>query len=74
MTKEQAEDILYEAGELGYELEVQADYSGRGMMGKVTYAVVGFDEEIREAVANSEICYEVKFRTDSMGKNQVVYY
>lgn len=74
MTKEQAEDIMRIAEEREFEIEMRDDYSGRGMMGQRTYAVVGYSSDILECIDESEVCYEVDFRTDSMGKNSSVYY
>lgn len=74
MTKEQAEDIVRIAGEKELEVEMRDDYSGRGMMGRRTYAVVGYASDIQECIDDSEVCYEEDFRTDSMGKSHSVYY
>lgn len=73
MTKEQAEDIECIANEKGYEIEVRSDYSGRGMRGRTTYAVVGKESEVDECLDESEVCYDAGFWSDSMGRD-VVYY
>ena len=40
MTKEFATFLANVSGEMGHDCELREDYSGRGMMGKTTHAVV----------------------------------
>jgi hypothetical protein len=83
MKRESAEQII-RAGELcGAECEFRPDYSGRGMMGKTTAAVIfGCINDFVEAVAYAAISSDDhdaliedvrKFRTDNIGSDVVFY-
>lgn len=74
MTQDQAESIAKEGIALDYEIEIRTDYSGQGMMGRTTFAVVGYASEIEECCNNSEECYQHKFKMDLMGKSHAVVY
>jgi hypothetical protein len=52
MEKAIAKHIIAAAEVIGLDLELRADYSGRGMYGSETVAIVGSDRDFRQA-----ICY-----------------
>ena len=77
--------IAERIGKYSHQLEVESDYSGRGMYGDVTAAVVGPLGAFAFAVAQVplELEYEseqgefnaalLSLRTDSMGRESVFY-
>ena len=64
MEKTVAKHIIAAAEVIGLELELREDYSGRGMYGSETVAIVGGDREFRQAC-----CYAAG-TIDSQPKNQ----
>lgn len=74
MKLEMAQAIVQTAYGHGLRVSLRAEYSGRGMFGKTTAAVVGSRSDITEA-----IFYMTKsdslptFRWDNMGKDEVAY-
>jgi len=88
MQLEVAKKLVASADEVGVELEVLEDYSGRGMFGKSTTAVefntvqdlfaafysLGMDDgqESEESGESEEINFS-SLRIDSLGKSQIIY-
>lgn len=85
MTKEVADFIRLVIEQQGEEAEICSDYSGRGMFGKKTYAVivpnlriflywillyVQYKEKRGEKVSIPDVSI---FQTDSMGLDTVIY-
>ena len=64
MEKSIAKHIIAAAEVIGLELDLREDYSGRGMYGNETVAIVGGDREFRQA-----ICYAAG-TIDSQPKNE----
>lgn len=60
MKKEIAEAILEASETIGLNLEMREDYSGRGMYGDKTHAIVGDADEFRQAT-----CYAAVMITQS---------
>jgi len=84
--KAKTADALKEAADsMGIELQVRDDYSGRGMYGKTTHAVVGELNTIFQCIAFAasdivdednldDFTWEMgKLRRDSMGFDIVIY-
>lgn len=87
MKKELAEKLIELAEEMGYGneyLELKEDYSGRGMFGEKTYAIVGLS--IQEALMVAIGCADAfvedddpifenlePIHQDSMGLSTVIY-
>lgn len=79
-----AEQIVQSAESMGIEAELRDDYSGRGMYGETTVAVVisswtKFAAAVAQAAVDSIIPGEVikevrKARWDQMGRDDVVVY
>ncbi len=63
MTKAQAEKLVKQLEDQGYEATIRGDYSGRFMYGETTYAVV----------TDHNCSLTKKYRVDSMGLGIVVY-
>ena len=88
MRKETAIAIHEAAEEEGFDVGIRDDYSGRGMMGKSTYAItIGTHSELLTAVAAVGVQLEwgttesenfiedcKSFRFDSMGRDSMVVY
>lgn len=85
MTKGQAEFFKNAAEEVGLDIEVRDDYSGRGMYGKITHAIVAdslcdlipallchaaYDYV---AVVEDGLFDDFKLRQDNMGLGIVLY-
>lgn len=78
MTIEQANEIEDVLVDLGYEVEVRDDYSGRGMYGATVPAFVADDTGVMTAIGYAAAIAEVPLedlprRTDSMGRGVVIY-
>lgn len=86
MKIENAEKIVESAGNLGLDVTLYENYSGRGMYGKVTNGVVGSLGDVVKCIAavSSEDFKEEKdfldfvedmgVRWDNMGKSDVIIY
>ena len=88
MLKETAIAIHEAAEEEGFEVDIRSDYSGRGMVGSQTYAIViGSHAELLTAVAAVGVQLEwgtsesenfiedcKSFRFDNMGRDSLVAY
>jgi hypothetical protein len=59
--------------EIDPELSIRTDYSGRGMFGRTTVAIVGGHKQIMDAAQDAGIPLDY-LRFDSMGKYDVVAY
>lgn len=88
MKAELAKAIMSAAEVIGLELEHRAEYSGRGMYGKSTDAVIGDQGDFLQACCYAagtldaesglgldELCDAVRnLRSDSMGRYSTVWY
>lgn len=66
-----AKAIVQAAAELGLEISLYENYSGRGMYGETTTAVTGDRSDITEAAVSAK--QTTRFRWDSLGKSSVAY-
>jgi len=85
MTKRQAEFFKNAAEEVGLDIEVRDEYSGRGMYGKTTYAIItdSITDLIPALLCHAAYDYvdivadglfdNFKLRQDSMGLGIVLY-
>lgn len=85
MDRKTADLIIEAAGEIGVEVELREDYSGRGMYGENTTAIVMDDPMelllvcLHIGATHPELVEEIgedlrRIRTDSMGRYQQVVY
>jgi len=70
MTLEDAKKIV--ANSEDGELEVRENYSGRGMYGKTTVGVVGYQSDIQEAAQAAGVRVS-SLKWDRMGKLDIAY-
>lgn len=73
MKLEDAERIVELALDHGHDMELREDYSGRGMYGKETTAVIGDAYMIYWAAGALGISPKA-LRVDSMGKSDTIVY
>jgi len=74
MTKDQALAVIKKILGKRFEVDILDGYSGRGMFGSKTTAVAAYGHKSQKAVESYMYLLGINYRTDTMGRDGLVYY